>query len=284
MGTSRKYWKRRRKNSKSYRRQRGGSKPTIVIFDFKSYVGFFSQFWFLCQAYIYAKNNDYPFFVNSSDWNYKSKDGWHDYFTSLKEYKDDGTPKDIKRFAHFNNIGIPTYKITDYIKAVREIYKPNDHIRGKISEYVKEHMPFNTIYIRRGDKRSENPMNPIKDILGFTDLKDTTKKLFVQTDDYGMIEELQALLQSVKIITLTPEKKLGASAFDMLRLDSQKRKEETENFLISIGVFLEGENCWTDIRSNVGRFHKFADFTKVKYYPDNKDVDINKDTMPQYSI
>jgi hypothetical protein len=285
MGTSRKYLKKRRKHIKSLRKKRGGSKPTIVIFDLNSNAGFFSQFWFMCKAYIYAKKSNFPFFINSSSWNYKSKDGWHDYFISLNEYKDDGITKDIQHFSHYNDSGIPkNYTIMEYIEVLQEIYKPNEYIHGKIKEYVDQHKPYNSIYIRRGDKGAETPMNPIDEILGFTDLKGTTKKLFVQTDDYSVIGELQKLLPSVEMITLTQEKKLGAHFGNILQIDNEKRKEETENLLISIGIFLQGEKCWTDIRSNIGRFHKFADFTKVKYYPDNMDVDTNRETMPAYDI
>lgn len=286
MPPSRKYRKRLRARAKagSRRVQRGGNKQTIVVFDFTNYAGFFSQFWFLCQAYIYAKNNKYPFYVNSSKWNYTSKDGWHDYFTSLKEYKDDGSDREIKRYAHFNNIGIPTYKIADYVQAVKEIYAPNAHIDAKVQAYVKENGSYNSIYIRRGDKKIDNTMDPIKDLIGHTDLKDDGSKLFVQTDDYAMIKELQDLLPSVEILTTTPKEKHGSHSTDIIMMSPEKRKGETEEFLVSIGIFLAGKNCWTDIRSNVGRFHKFAAFDRVKYYPDYKDVDINKETMPQYSI
>jgi hypothetical protein len=282
MKTSRKYLKKRRKHIKSSRKKRGGNISTIVIFSFNSKIGFFSQFWFLCQSYIYAKNNNYAFFVDSSKWNYKSKYGWHDYFTSLNEYKDDMTQKNIKRFSHQNNTGIPDYKIRDYIDAVQEIYKLNDTLLAKIKEYVDQHKPYNSLYIRRGDKVAENPMDPIREILGFTDLKDTTKTLFVQTDDYSVIVELQQLLPFVKIITITPEKMKGSYQGQVLEVDDEKRKEDTEKFLISIGIFLQGDQCWTDIRSNVGRFHKISNFTKVKYYPDNKDHNINKDITPWF--
>ena len=285
MGNSRKYSKKRRKRVKSLRKKRGGSKPTIVIFNLNSNAGFFSQFWYMCKAYIYAKKSNFPFFINSSNWSYKSKDGWHDYFTSLNEYKDDGVLKDIQNFAYYNDSGIPTqYKITDFVEAVGEIYRLNHMISTKIKDYVNKHRPYNSIYIRRGDKSGESPIIAIQDILEFTDLKDTTKKLFVQTDDYSVIGELQKLLPSVEMITLTPEKKLGAHFANILQLDSEKRKEDTEIFLMSIGVFLEGDKCWTDIRSNVGRFHKFANFTKVKFYPDNHDVNMNKETMPSHDI
>lgn len=286
MPPSRKYKKRLRARSKgkSRRVQRGGNKPTIVVFDFTNYAGFFSQFWFLCQAYIYAKNNNYPFYVNSTNWNYTSKDGWHDYFTSLKEYKDDGSAKEVKRFAHLNNFGIPTYKITDYIQAIKDIYILNDTITAKIKAFVKENAPYNSIYIRRGDKKIENAINPIRELIAYTDLKGDETKLFVQTDDYATIEEVQRVLPSVEIITTTPKEKHGAQSTDMIIMGADKRKEETEAFLVSVGIFLAGKKCWTDIRSNVGRFHKISDFNHVKYYPDYKDDDINKDTMPQFSI
>ena len=75
------------------------------------------------HAYIYAKKNKYPFFINSSNWNYKSKDGWHDYFTSLNEYKDDGSPKDIKQFSHVKKHIHDKYKISDYIQVIKELGK-----------------------------------------------------------------------------------------------------------------------------------------------------------------
>jgi hypothetical protein len=272
---------RRRKKVKNHRKQGGGEKQTIVVFELDSGdAGFFAQFWSLCHAYIYAKNNKYPFFVNSSKWNYKSKDGWHDYFTSLNEYSDDGSPKDIKKSTHFERVSANVYKISDYIQTIKEIYILQEHILREIETRRKQYGLYNSIYIRRGDKSKENSIDPIEQVLEHTNLKESTKKLFVQADDYRAVKDVKGKLPSVEVVSITPEEKLGANAGEITKLDDNSRKLETENFLISIGIFLGGDECWTDIRSNVGRFHKLCEFKKVKYYPDNKDIDVNKESTP----
>jgi hypothetical protein len=230
--------------------------------------------------YIYAKNNKYPFFVNSSKWNYKSKDGWRDYFNSLNEYSDNGSPKDIKKATHFQRVSANIYKISDYIQAIKEIYILHAHILREIETRSRQYGLYNSIYIRRGDKSKENSIDPIEQIFEHTNLKESTKKLFVQADDYRAVKDVKEKLPSVEVVTITPEEKLGANAGEITKLDDNSRKLETENLLISIGIFLGGEECWTDIRSNVGRFHKLCEFKKVKYYPDNKDIDINKESTP----
>ena len=272
---------RRRKKSKVHKKHGGGVKEIIVVFELDSGdIGFFAQFWSLCHAYIYAKKNKYPFFINSSKWNYKSKDGWHDYFTSLNEYKDDGSPKDIKQFSHVKKHIHDKYKISDYIQVIKEVYILQGHLLREIETRRQQYGVYNSIYIRRGDKSKENSIDPIERILENTNLKEKTKKLFVQSDDYRTVKELREKIPSVEVVTITPEEKLGAHAGDIVKVDDNTRKLETENLLISIGIFLGGEECWTDIRSNVGRFHKLSDFNKVKYYPDNKDIDINKESTP----
>ncbi len=272
---------RMRKLSKMRRKQYGGEKQIIVVYELDSgNAGFFAQFWSLSHAYLYAKNNNYPFFVNSSKWNYKSKDGWHDYFTSLNEYSDDGSPKDIKKFAHFERNVPDKYKISDYIQAIKEVYILQEGILKEIENHRKQYGQYNSIYIRRGDKSTENTIEPVDKILEDTALKNTSKKIFVQTDDYRVVKEIKEKIPSAEVVSITPEEKLGAHAGEILKVDNNARKLETENLLISIGIFLGGDECWTDIRSNVGRFHKLSDFNKVKYYPDNKDININKESTP----
>jgi uncharacterized protein len=196
------------------------------------------------------------------------------------EYSDDGSPKDIKKSTHFQRLSPNKYKISEYIQAIKEIYILQEHILREIENHRKQYGLYNSIYIRRGDKSKENSIDPIEQILEHTNLKESPKKLFVQADDYRAVKDVKEKLPSVEVVSITPEEKLGANAGEITKLDGNNRKLETENFLISIGIFLGGEECWTDIRSNVGRFHKLCDFKRVKYYPDNKNIHINKESTP----
>jgi hypothetical protein len=275
--------KKYRKGMKIRRKLHGGNQKVIVFFLNKQ-AGFFSQYFFLCTAYIHAKKNNIPFFVNSSEWDYKWKDGWHDYFSSLEEYKEDGTPREIIDYSHHKNTNIAGITNAEYIKAIKETYVLNDDISAKIKEHVDTHGKYDSLYIRRGDKAVEMALEPIGDIIGMTDLKETTKKLFVQTDDSRVVEECKNLLPGVEVFTLTPEGKHGAGLGQLGQMSPEQRKEETYNLLISIGVFLAGEKCWTDVRSNLGRFHKLAEAGKVKTYPTGTDLNMNKEVRPFYVI
>jgi hypothetical protein len=275
--------KKYRKGMKIRRKLHGGNQKVIVFFLNKQ-AGFFSQYFFLCTTYIHAKKNNIPFFVNSSEWDYKWKDGWHDYFSSLEEYKDDGTPREIIDYSHHKNTNIAGITNAEYIQAIKDTYVLNDDIRAKIKEQVDKYGKYDSLYIRRGDKAIEMAMDSLETILGYTDLKGTTKKLFIQTDDSRVVEESKKMLPEVEVFTLTPEGKHGAGLGQLGALSPEQRKEETYNLLISIGVFLAGEKCWTDVRSNLGRFHKLAEPERVHTYPADTNLDVNKEVRPFYQI
>ena len=95
-----------------------------VVFLLTDNAGFFSVFFFLCQAYLYAQKNGYDFFVDSSRWAYTSKYGWHDYFITLKEFDDSNasTYEYIIPLMHMHMKDAPFYTLKDYKKAIEEIY------------------------------------------------------------------------------------------------------------------------------------------------------------------
>jgi hypothetical protein len=54
-----------------------------VVYTLDERGGFFSSFFFLCEAYLYAKKQGLPFFVDSSRWIYGR---WHTFFQTLQEW------------------------------------------------------------------------------------------------------------------------------------------------------------------------------------------------------
>ena len=108
---------------------------------------------------------------------------------------------------------------------------------------------------------------PTADILKEVGIGDDGRKLFVMTDDYSVVEEIQKELPSCKVYTLTSKENRGL-AQNVIREFSIKEKSEQANELFtSIKVFLNGDEGWSDNRSNMGRVLKMANTEKVHLYP-----------------
>jgi hypothetical protein len=127
----------------------------------------------------------------------------------------------------------------------------------------------------------------IPTIISKTDIKDDSRKLFIQTDDHRVVEEVAKLVPSCKLFTTTPSGQHGSSA-DIIRASSpDQKKAHAEELFISTRVLLGGMPIWTDIRSNVGRFHMLSEFGKVKVYPDQSivtDLSLSSIVKPHHSL
>ena len=58
------------------------------------------------------------------------------------------------------------------------------------------------------------------------------------------------------------------------------RKKEAEELFISIEIFHGGEKAWSDNRSNLGRFLKLRDLSKVVLYPQVDEIPLDKVIHP----
>ncbi len=192
--------------------------------------------------------------------------------TSLRVWDGTHNYDDIETYKHGSLGTIPNYTLKDYEEASREIFTVVPKITEKVNAY-KATLPSNydSIYIRRGDKvvgnTKEMELLSVQDILNKTDLAATCSDLFVQTDDYTVIEELQQQLPNCRIHTLTKPDERGSSNNSLHNEDADKRYNDAMNLLMQMFVFVGGRNCWSDIRSNVGRMHKVMAYDKVRLYP-----------------
>jgi len=278
----------RRKNKKRGTRRlkhRGGSNGTVV-FILNHGGGFASVFNFLCKAYIYAKETGRNFLIDDEgEWPYRFKDGWHDYFKSLKSYDRAQTYPNMIKLSHTSARVIPDwspvskYTLAQYTKAAKEILVLNDDLEAQVQEYIKKiGGTYKSIYIRRGDKTSgpakENEAINLAEMLKTTDIS-PTDKVFVQTDDYSVIEEIKGILPPENIYTMTPPESRGAVAGNISGLSPENRKKHAEELFTSFMVFVRASRGWTDNRSNLGRLHKiYAPGTIVLYpaEPNNQDI------------
>ena len=60
----------------------------IILFELNRKAGFYSEFFFLCWAYIHSKALRCRFYITHKNWTYTFKDGWHDYFEKCVYYYD----------------------------------------------------------------------------------------------------------------------------------------------------------------------------------------------------
>ena len=255
---------------------------TAVVFTLDSSAGFFSVFFMMCKAYLYAKTNKYDFYIDHDNWQYTYNEGWHDYFKSLRVWTPDIKSKYsiIKKFNHGNCDRLQQHSIHSYISVIHELFALNDVIQTMAQTFIKNNIKsdYVSLYIRRGDKTNgkfkEMDEWSTDEIVQNTiqrQISKTKTNLFVQTDDYSVIEDLQSMMPFTNIFTFTKKEERGSKNGNMLTWSSQQRKSETENLLASILVFRQGNHCWSDHRSNVGRFHKLFAYNKTSLYPIFKD-------------
>jgi hypothetical protein len=247
---------------------------TAVVFELNGGAGFFSMYFMLCTAYIYAKTQGYDFYVKLTGWHYTYERGWHDYMTSLQVWDPSYKYDKIETYTHGSMGNIPGYYIKDYEDATREIFTITPEIQNKVDAYIST-LPqvYDSLYVRRGDKvkgpGKEMDEFSMQDILNKTNITHETQDLYVQTDDYTVIEELQTLLPNCKIHTLTTPDIRGSYNMSLHNAGPDERYNHTVNLLIETFAFVGGRTCWTDIRSSVGRMHKVLAYDKVHLYPED---------------
>ncbi len=252
--------------------QEGGGENKAVVFVLANNAGFFSTFFIMCKAYLYAKDKGYAFFIDHNNWQYTYQKGWHDYFTSLQPFHPTQEFSSVEKYSHPQHSLLPDYTVAQYRQAIKEIFVLKQEYQDKINKCKREiGSTYTALYVRRGDKVNgpykEMELLTTADILAKTDIRDDGRTIFVQTDDYGVLEEVQKAMPSCKLESLTAPT-LRGSYLDATRTATpEDKKKHTEELLISTGVVLGGSTIWTDVRSNVGRFHKLAEYDKTRLYP-----------------
>jgi hypothetical protein len=283
------YKRNRKKKHRRTRRkryvQRGAASNSAVVFNIHGGSGygpgFASVFNFLCRVYIYAKETGQDFFIeHSPNWRYLYKNGWHDYFKTLKMYDPAIKYAEVKKFSHGQTGDIPEYTLNQYTDCIKEILVLNDDLEKRVQDCIASMSGnYKSIYIRRGDKTSgikkENEAINIPELLGMTDIS-KDDKVFIQTDDYKAVEEIKQILPPENVFTLTPPENNGADTMLMAEWPPEKKKKHAEELFISFMVCVRASRGWTDNRSNLGRLHKmYAPDTFILYPIDPKSQNIH---------
>jgi len=220
---------------------------------------------------MFAKQQGLPFFIENDNWQYTYEKGWHDYFSSLNDFKDAGKYTEVKRYRHPDPMDLPQFSLREYVAAIKNIFVLTSELQKKVDDYADSiGGEFTSLYIRRGDKVIEMPLIAIDDILAQTDIKDDGRNIYLQTDDYTCVEIIKDKFPSCNIMTLTPVHKRGADNQKMRDWRPEERKVEMEELLIATAVFVRCKKGWSYYLSNVGTFHKLFGYDVIELYTDLK--------------
>lgn len=277
--------------------------PSSVIFSLNAGGGFYSTVFYLCKAFLTAKRLRIPFFIHDSQWPYTHTSGWRDYFRTLEHPPVLPTHPCMRspyRVAHNAQYNDPDFPLSDYVTVLQEIYKPHPQLMSRVAALLSQMGPsFVAVFVRRGDKLVEEaPFIPVRDI--YATMKcDPSTPLFVQTDDYTVVEEFQAIHPPDKIVTIVPPTKRGqyhvrrllnaasnpraASIVPLLEQPKSQVRDETEEMIVGLEVCRAAPICWTDVTSNVGRFLKLMG-RNVHVYPEDKSVDLSYRGCPAHEF
>jgi hypothetical protein len=291
----------------------------MIISILDNTAGFFSMFFFTMNHYIYSKKNNINFKLDTSNWLFKYKNGWSDYFNLFD--LDNNINNDIVHYFKHINI-IENYPIYEYKNIINEVYIYNTETINKINKTKillnLESNMYDSIFIRRGDKLiSESIFIHASEYLKILLQKNpSSKKIFLQTDDYNTYLELEDYIKNnnldIEIITLCDKNLKGYVIFNYyldkiksgevidylkdnstfnLKSVNQMNNEEiyqhTIDMIIGLDIIKYSNICITEYSSNVSRFIKLFHNNPDNVYNilnHSQDIDYNKIICPAYSF
>ena len=195
---------------------------TSILDNIKA--GFFSSLFFSINHYIFCKKRNINFKFISSNWLYKSINGWSDYFANEIELNYYPNDSEIYYFRHDDVLDEFTmYEYRDVI--LNEIYVYNDEIKRRIEETNSKlnllKGEYDSIYIRRGDKLcyESKYYSSDKYIKLLLEKNPNCKTIFLQTDDYNCFLDIEKYIidnsLDIKLITLCDPSEVGVVNYEI---------------------------------------------------------------------
>jgi hypothetical protein len=205
------------------------------------------QFIFLAENIYYANLKQMKFYIEDTTFPFKYNKGWHDYFNSLDSIQDlDVIPSPLEVYNRWNHnlssIPLKIYRtIFDSIIILQPyLQKMLENIQNKYGLISNE---YDALMIRRGDKlHAESAYVSVSEYLDLL-VNKNSKKIFLQTDDYGVyLEALDYLHEkyedkNIELITICPSWKRGTITYKyeydkiMLERQTTRNKEYIEYLL-----------------------------------------------------
>jgi hypothetical protein len=290
----------------------------MIISRIDSSAGFFSQFFFTLNHYIFCKKNKILFLIESTTWLFTYLKGWEDYFIPPENIENGESS--INKIVGFFDI-LEEYPIYDYKNNIMDLYTYNSDTKNKIektkSELGLDAREYGSIFIRRGDKLfGESKLLHSSMYIDMLLLKyPECKIVYLQTDDYTCFEELYDYIQNknlnIKLLTLCEKNSRGAlisrkstsiktnikknnsyihkikdslqNTTEVINMNPEQKYNHTMDMIIGVDIVLNSKICVCDYQSNVSRFIKLAhkDYDAV-FDVTGIEIDLNKKLCPSY--
>jgi len=294
----------------------------ISVLDDKA--GFFSMFFFSLNHYIYCKENNLNFQLNTDNWLYKNKNGWTDYFEEIILNNNSNTAETIVGHC----CCLSDYSIQKYKNVIHEVYRYNNmtknHIINTKNILKLVEGNYDSIFIRRGDKLiGESIIIPEEIYMNLLLKKNPgCNKLFIQTDDYNCYINISNYIiknnLQIQLYTLCDSTLFGVNVHERAKnnfvnaytihkenqcylnsiidkkinsksieqMNSDEIYHHTINLISGIDIILNSNVCITDYQSNVSRFIKLAHKNSNNVFDIAVDNEINysKIICPSYGF
>ena len=244
----------------------------ISILDYSA--GFFSQLHFTINHYLWCKLNGVNFMLHSTNWLFRFKNGWTDYFEDNSLIFKSTIPKnEIVYKKHRDTNG--DFSLIEYRNIIGEFYRYNTTTKQAIIDTkIKYNIPetYDCIFIRRGDKLyvESTYIHSSKYLDLLIKKNPDCKNVFLQTDDYNCYLELQEYIKEKKSVN---------------RMTPYEKYEHTITMIIGVDIAIHSNICVCDYSSNVARFIKLAHDNNKNVFnvlnPD-LDIDMNSTECPAY--
>ena len=230
----------------------------VVITILNKDAGFFSQFFFMVNHFIYARSNNITYKIDGTQWLFNYSLGWGDYFENIPEINVNKI-NDIK-CSHGHILG--NFTLSCYKQGISMLYKYNQHTKDEIYKTINRlnliNKEYDSIFIRRGDKMCGESYyiggeNYVKKIL---QINPDCKTIFLQTDDYNCYLEIKSYIINenldINVITICNEKMKGGVIVNHINLNGLNdlkngTKEMTPHFHNREYV----SNVFDDLKKNV---------------------------------
>jgi hypothetical protein len=296
-----------------------------IKFKFHDSMGFYSNLFFVMNNYIYCKKNNLYFNIDDSKWLYKKEKGWEDYFLNINI--NNNKPNSNIKITNHGTI-LEEYEIYEYKNILNEFYKYNNNtiteinnIKNKLNLTYKD---YDSIYIRRGDKLSEESKYiETKEYFDFLiNINPQCKKIYLQTDDYNSFLDLQKLVigKNIDIYTLCDPDSFGSFTNNYFKdefinntnnknninneymskinnkisstkpisdMNLDEKYKHTLELIMGIDILINSNICILDYQSNVSRFVKLSHNDMNNVYDiitKSNVIDLNKKICPAYSF
>lgn len=261
-----------------------------LVFHLGHSAGFYSELNNMVLAILFCQYNDIEFQLYSADANFGKCRGWDDFFIPfchepkswIHHYINNRSTKPTGRkrrlllafYKMFHPNTYLTYELWDRIRHMDEDH-PLEEIRQRCSIIIDEVYRFNAItkkevealkkkvdmggaylglQIRRGDKTIEHEAVNLLAYLSAAEESCSFDRIFVMTDDFGMVQAVRSVLPGSMVCSLTAPDETGYNHNVFMKRSKEEKVRHFLNLFAQMEILNNAEKVVCTYSSNPGMF------------------------------